>query len=88
MNAVTLAAEWDADPPPELPTWTRLEEIQVPAIVACGELDLPFFVAQCRVLAERLPGAGPAVVLPGVAHLPGLEAPGMVAALIAAAVGG
>src|SRR5699024_3193369 len=77
MNAVTLAAEWDADPPPELPTWARLEEIQVPATVACGELDLPFFVAQCRVLAERLPGAGPAVALPGVAHLPGLEAPGV-----------
>ena len=87
MNAITLTAEWGADPPAELPTWDRLGDIQVPATVACGELDLPFFLGPCRVLAERLPGAGPAITLPGVAHLPGLEAPGMVASLIAAAVG-
>jgi len=88
MNAIALAAEWPEDARlPEPDTWSRLEEIHVPATVVWGELDLPFLIAGCRLLAERLPNAGQPIVLPGVAHLPGLEAPGRVAAVIRDAAG-
>ena len=59
----------------------------MPATVVWGELDLPFLIAGCRILAERLPNAGQAVKLSGVAHLPGLEDPGRVAAVIRDAAG-
>jgi pimeloyl-ACP methyl ester carboxylesterase len=90
MNAIALATEWPAEAGigiEEPATWERLGEIEAPATVACGELDLPFFIDQCRTLAARLPNAGPMVELAGVAHLPGLEAPVATAALIRAAVG-
>jgi pimeloyl-ACP methyl ester carboxylesterase len=64
-----------------LDAWSRLEEIDVPALVGCGDLDVPFLVDQSRRLAERLPNAR-FELLPGVAHLPGLEQPELVAALV------
>jgi pimeloyl-ACP methyl ester carboxylesterase len=64
-----------------LDAWSRLEEIKVPAVVGCGDLDVPFLVDQSRRLAERLPSAR-FELLPGVAHLPGLEQPESVAALV------
>jgi pimeloyl-ACP methyl ester carboxylesterase len=64
-----------------LDAWSRLEEIDVPAVVGCGDLDVPFLLDQSRRLAERLPNAR-FVLLPGVAHLPGLEQPELVAALV------
>lgn len=89
MNAVALAAEWpEGAEPEEPPTWDRLGEITVPATVAWGELDLPWFADQCRALAERLGNVRGTTEIPGVAHLPGLEDPEGVAELIAAAVAG
>jgi pimeloyl-ACP methyl ester carboxylesterase len=38
--------------------WHRLAEITVPVTVACGDLDVPFLVDRCRLLANRLPAAG------------------------------
>ena len=88
MNAIALAAEWpEKARPPELDTWSRLEEIHVPATVVWGELDLPFLIAGCRIVAERLPNTRRAIELSGVAHLPGLEDPGRVAAVIRDAAG-
>jgi pimeloyl-ACP methyl ester carboxylesterase len=66
----------------DVDAWSRIEEIDVPAIVACGELDAPFIVDRSRQLAERLP-RGRFVPLPDVAHLPGLEQPTRVAELVA-----
>lgn len=89
MNAIALAADWPEDAGPEEPaTWQRLAEITAPTTIAWGELDLPYFADQCRELAERLGDVRAAIELPGVAHLPGLEDPGGVAALIAGAVFG
>ena len=34
--------------------WHRLDEIEVPVMVACGELDAPFLADRCRELAGRL----------------------------------
>jgi pimeloyl-ACP methyl ester carboxylesterase len=62
--------------------WSRLSEVAVPVTVACGDLDASFLVGRSRELAERLP-QGRHRVLPGVAHMPFLEQPAMVAQVIA-----
>jgi pimeloyl-ACP methyl ester carboxylesterase len=65
--------------------WHRLEEIQAPAMVGCGGLDVPFLIARSRELAGRLPRAQ-FRELPGMAHQPYLEAPAVVADLVLAAL--
>jgi pimeloyl-ACP methyl ester carboxylesterase len=65
----------------DVDAWSRLEEIGAPVTVAWGELDVPLIVEQCRMIAERIPGAR-AHELRGVAHLPSLERPDAVAALV------
>jgi pimeloyl-ACP methyl ester carboxylesterase len=88
MNAVALVSPQPEDGGQgDHDAWSRLEEIETNTTVAWGELDIPAFVAQCRLLAERLPNAGNPVVLEGVAHLPGLERPDIVAELIAEVAG-
>jgi pimeloyl-ACP methyl ester carboxylesterase len=67
--------------------WRRLAEITVPVTVACGDLDVPFLVDRCRVLAGRLPAARHHV-LPGLAHQPCLESASTVAQLIRSTVAG
>ncbi len=68
-----------------LRAWDRLEEIQVPATVACGQLDIPFIRARSKELASRLP-RGSYQELPGVAHQPYLEQPWQITELIRAAL--
>ena len=63
----------------------RLHEIAIPAIVACGELDIALKVRRSAELADALPSATYRS-LPGRAHLPYLEAPDEIAALIMDAV--
>ncbi|MHB1172158.1 MAG: bifunctional 3-oxoadipate enol-lactonase/4-carboxymuconolactone decarboxylase PcaDC [Lacisediminihabitans sp.] len=65
----------------------QLGSISVPTLCAAGELDQVTPPAQLRELARRIPGARYAVVA-GVAHLPTLEHPVEVAALILEHVGG
>ena len=65
--------------------WHRLAEIKVPVTVACGDLDVPFIVDRCRLLADRLPTARHHV-LAAVAHQPYLESASTVAQLIRSAV--
>jgi pimeloyl-ACP methyl ester carboxylesterase len=62
-------------------TWGRLEEVAVPTVVAWGDLDLPFLVARSREVSERIAGAEQRE-LPGLAHLPNLERPELVARLV------
>jgi pimeloyl-ACP methyl ester carboxylesterase len=61
--------------------WDRLSEVQAPALVACGDRDLPFLVSRSRDLAARLP-RGSYQTLPGVAHLSELEDPSLVTELL------
>jgi pimeloyl-ACP methyl ester carboxylesterase len=65
--------------------WHRLEEIQIPVTIACGELDVPFLIARSRELPSRLHNARYRQ-LPAMAHQPYLEHPGQVADLILGAL--
>ncbi len=61
--------------------WTALTGVAAPTIVACGDLDVPFIVDRSRALADRMPNAT-FHEFAGTAHLPQLEDPVTVAALI------
>ena len=65
--------------------WARLGSVSVPVLCAWGELDIPADLPFYEETARRL-GQGPGRVLPGVAHLPGLEQPELVADLARAAL--
>lgn len=64
-----------------LDAWHRLGEIDVPGIAARGAFDVPADQPFLALTAERLPRVEDRV-LPGVAHLPSVEDPGLVAALV------
>lgn len=82
MNRIVLAnGEPELERSGELDAASRLAEISVPAVVACGTLDVPTKLQRCAELAEALPN-GTFVALPGRAHLPYLEAAEEVAALV------
>jgi pimeloyl-ACP methyl ester carboxylesterase len=67
--------------------WSRLGEIHAPVTLAWGDRDLPFIADRCAQLAERLPAVAGTHVFAGTAHLPYLERPDEVAAVVRAAVG-
>ncbi|MCJ1714345.1 alpha/beta fold hydrolase [Curtobacterium sp. VKM Ac-2922] len=67
--------------------WTRLGEVTVPVLTTWGDLDIPADLPFYEETARRL-GQGPGRVLPGVAHLPGLERPALVADLVRGALSG
>ena len=85
MNRIVIANEQEAevDGASGLDAAGRLHEVAVPAHVVCGELDVPLKLQRSAELAEALP-RGTYRSLPGRAHLPYLEAPDEVAALITA----
>lgn len=86
MNAVALKNEIPEESGKSgLAAWSRLEEIRVPVTVACGDLDLPFMVSRSKELSDWLPDSRHHV-LAGMAHLPYLEDPALVAELISSAV--
>ena len=59
--------------------------IRAKTLCVSGEFDLPTPTAQLQDLADRIPGARH-VTISGVAHLPALERPDIVAALLLRAV--
>ena len=88
MNAVIIGnGVPETEGAADVDTWHRLAEIKVPVTVACGDLDVPFLVDRCRLLAGRLPAARHHV-LTGMAHQPYLESASAVAQLIRSAVTG
>jgi pimeloyl-ACP methyl ester carboxylesterase len=88
MNRIVIAnGEPDADGASGLDAAGRLHEIATPTVVACGELDIAIKLRRSAELADALPNATYRS-LPGRAHLPYLEAPDEIAALIMASSGG
>jgi pimeloyl-ACP methyl ester carboxylesterase len=88
MNRIVIAnGESEADGASGLDAAGRAHEITIPAIVACGELDLSIKLRRSAELAEALANATYRS-LPGRAHLPYLEVPDEIAALITASSGG
>ena len=88
MNRVVLANGVPEDAGDSgIDAWARIGEIDVPAITAWGDLDVPFLVARARELADRLP-RGEHRVLHGMAHLPYLEDPATVAQIVTDALAG
>ena len=84
MNRIVIAnGEFEADGASGLDAASRLDEIAIQAIVACGELDVAIKVQRSAELADALPNATYRS-LPGRAHLPYVEDPDEIAALIMA----
>src|SRR4051812_46517506 len=84
MNAAALAQQRAVaaqERPIDPPAGERLGEVRLPVMVVVGRLDLEDILLTADLLAERLPRVE-RIDLPGVAHLPALEAPGQVADLL------
>jgi pimeloyl-ACP methyl ester carboxylesterase len=84
-RVLTVGAPDDAGDS-RLDTWHDLGSIDVPVLAAWGDLDIPADHHWYGVIAERLPRAT-SRVLQGSAHLPSLDQPEAVAALVREAVG-
>jgi pimeloyl-ACP methyl ester carboxylesterase len=69
------------------PFFHRLADVAVPTLVVWGNLDFPHVQDRCRHVAATVPGAE-AREMRGVAHLPSLERPAEITALIAEFVAG
>ena len=83
---VQLAADEWPDPPILVPDEVDLSSIAVPTTVVLGELDVDWLQTAARQVAAAVPGAT-LVELDWAGHLPGMERPAEIAALVLAALG-
>ncbi|WP_341912481.1 alpha/beta hydrolase [Ferrovibrio terrae] len=82
MNATALRSSplgMDMDAPPG--AFQHLGEIAVPALVICGDMDFPHIQERCRAVAGLMPNATHHV-LPDAAHVPSLDRPAEITALV------
>jgi 3-oxoadipate enol-lactonase len=68
--------------PHDPPVAERIGEIEAPALVVVGTDDVPDFHGIALKLAGELPAAEPPVTIDDAAHLPALERPDAVAAVL------
>ncbi|HEY3528394.1 MAG TPA: alpha/beta hydrolase [Nocardioides sp.] len=73
MNRIAIEAEEPGDQDDDVDAWPRLGEITVPTLLMIGDLDLQYLQEYVAHAASAIPNAR-LVELPGVAHLPHLEA--------------
>ena len=82
MNGIALRHELpEGAGSADVDAWSRLDELTLPVTLAWGTLDLPDDVALLRRVAGRIPGVQ-VHELTGVAHLPQLEQPALVATIV------
>jgi pimeloyl-ACP methyl ester carboxylesterase len=82
MNAIALRNSSDEfEGGTGIDTWSRLAEITAPTTVLCGDLDVAEIFEASEQLAQLLPAARYHVIA-GTAHMPYLEQPAAVAALV------
>jgi pimeloyl-ACP methyl ester carboxylesterase len=81
MNATALANFVAENSDNAFDAWSRLGELSMPTTVVCGNLDATHIVRRSEVVGTRIRGANH-VSLEGVAHLPYLEKPALIGALI------
>jgi pimeloyl-ACP methyl ester carboxylesterase len=67
--------------PMDPPASERLDRLTMPVLAVCGGLDFSYHVASAEYLAANVTD-GRAAIMPGIAHLPGLEAPAELGVLI------
>ncbi|HEX7925505.1 MAG TPA: alpha/beta fold hydrolase [Bradyrhizobium sp.] len=82
MNGIALRSPPFGTDVDVQPFFHRLSEIAVPTLVVWGNLDFPYVQERCRHVAAVVPGAE-GHEISGVAHLPNLEQPAEITALIA-----
>ncbi|MCW0232610.1 MAG: alpha/beta hydrolase [Ferrovibrio sp.] len=81
MNGIALRAPPAGANVDAVSAFQRLGEISVPALVICGAYDFPHIAERCRHLATAMPHTVHHA-LPGAAHLPSIERPAEITALI------
>jgi pimeloyl-ACP methyl ester carboxylesterase len=86
MNRTAIEADEPGERREDARAWDRLGEITVPTLLMIGDLDLQYLKDQAAHAATEMPDAR-LVHLPGVAHLPHLEADETTLDQIAAFVG-
>lgn len=69
-----------------VPNFQRLGEITAPTLIICGEYDFPTIVERCRHMAAAMPKATHHA-LPGTAHVPSLDKPAEISALVTDFIG-
>lgn len=87
MNGTALRAISTGDVTATRPVWPVLESLAVPTFLVVGEYDLPGFAVVAAAIADRVSHAQ-VVILEGTAHLPPLDAPAAVAAVVLDVVAG
>jgi pimeloyl-ACP methyl ester carboxylesterase len=86
MNGIALRSSPFGSDIDIQPFFHRLHEIAVPTLVVWGDLDFPYVQERARHVVAACPGAE-SHEMPGMAHLPSLERPADITALIAGFVG-
>lgn len=74
MNAKVLQAPPLNHEVAPKPAYDRLDDLDLPVLLICGELDFPHIKDRQTMLAKLILGAR-AKTMPGTAHLPSLEQP-------------
>lgn len=74
MNEIALRAEVRGTESVPPPAWERMGDIEVPTLVAWGDLDFAHVATVCEHLVRNIAGAR-RHVFTGAAHLPNLEQP-------------
>ncbi len=82
MNGIALRSPPFGSDVDVRPFFQLLSEITVPTLVIWGDLDFPYVQERCRHVAAAILGAE-GHEISGVAHLPSLERPAEITALIA-----